>query len=193
MDALAQFFLYFTDAPWLIFFLGCGFLFGDRTLFYHATCIMLISTVLNVALKYTFQIPLAPTLHKAGFAFPSGHMQFATVLYGWFALHTKNHALHITIACLLGGIGFGLVHFHYHTWFDTFGALFFAGIILGAYYMLLTKKPAYFTRIQIATAVLAMSYIAYRGTIPHHAWVAFSLLLSLILIASQKQTPHKYN
>jgi hypothetical protein len=191
MDAFSQFFLYFTDAPWLIFFLSCGFIFGDRTLFYHATCIMLISILLNIALKYTFQVPLSLALHKVGFAFPSGHMQFATVLYGWFALHTKNHTLHIMIACLLAGIGFGLVHFGYHTWFDVCGALFFASIILGVYHMLLTKKVIYLAQIQCTTAVLAMSYIAYRGTIPHHAWVAFSILLSLIIIASQKQAPHK--
>ena len=191
MDAFAQFFLYFTDAPWLICLLGCGLIFGDRTLFYHATCLMLISILLNIALKYTFQMSLSPTLHKAGFTFPSGHMQLATVLYGWFALQTKHHALHLMIACLLAGIGFGLVHFNYHTWFDVFGALFFASIILAAYHMLLTKYFVCFTRIQLVTAILAMMYITSRGTIPHHAWVAFSTLLSLIFIASQKQTPHK--
>ena len=181
MNTLAHFFLFFNQWPFIIGLLLLGLMFGNRTIFYHTTCVMLISMILNVALKVTFQVPLSPALHKVGFAFPSGHMQLAAVLYGWLFFHTKNKTLKILIIMLLTGIGFGLVHFEYHTWFDVLGAVFFAGLILGFYYILHRKKKTYLTWINLSLTAFPMIYIAYRNTIPIHAWMAYSTLLIFIL------------
>ena len=131
MNTLAQFFLFFSNGFFIICLLILGYLLNKNLLFFQAACIALISIVVNIALKHTFQIPLSPALHKTGFAFPSGHMQLASVLYGWIALSTRSYALKILILGLLTGIGFGLVHCGYHSWFDVLGAVFFASFILG--------------------------------------------------------------
>jgi hypothetical protein len=190
IDKLAHFFLFFDNLQFIICFLVFGFIFGTRTLFYHASCILCISIIINVALKHTFQIPLLPTVHHAGFAFPSGHMQLATVLYGWLGLHTKKHFLHMLMITLLSGIGFGLVHMGYHTWFDVLGAVFFAGLIIGLYQTLLLQKIKYFAWINLFITSLAMLYIAYRGTIPSYAWFAFTVLMIFIIAAPKKTCTH---
>ncbi|MDF1646824.1 MAG: phosphatase PAP2 family protein [Legionellaceae bacterium] len=183
MDILARFFLFFDNGPFILLLLATGLIFGNRTLFYQATCIMLISIILNVALKCTFQISIAP---NTDFVFPSGHMQLAAVLYGWIGLHIKNHTVQALIICLLAGIGFGLVHFEYHSWTDVFGAIFFAGIILSLYHVILRKQKQHLIWIYPSITTLAMIYIAYQDIIPSHAWVAYSVLLSFIIIVPKK-------
>ncbi|MCH9755766.1 MAG: phosphatase PAP2 family protein [Gammaproteobacteria bacterium] len=185
-DGFAHFFLFFNHWPFMGCLLAFGLIFGNRTLFYHTLCIVSLSIILNVTLKVTFQIPLSPTLHKAGFAFPSGHMQLAVVLYGWIALHLKHRTLQALIIGLLTGIAFGIVHFGYHTWFDILGGVFFAGLILGLYQALLLQKVRYFIWIHLFMTTLAMSYIDYRYTIPMHAWIAYGALLSLVIVDCQK-------
>ncbi|KJV80428.1 putative membrane protein [Rickettsia hoogstraalii str. RCCE3] len=61
-----------------------GFTIFRRQLFAQAICVLLFTTILNILLKYTFEIPLNPALNIKGFAFPSGHMSSGVVFYGWF-------------------------------------------------------------------------------------------------------------
>jgi undecaprenyl-diphosphatase len=192
IDKLPLFFLFFDNLQWIACYILMGFIFINRTLFYHATCILCISIIFNVALKCTFQIPLLPTVHHPGFAFPSGHMQLATVFYGWLGLHTRHHKLHLLIITLLSGIGFGLVYLGYHTWFDVLGAVFFAGLIIGLYQILLLQKIKFLnmTWTNLSITSLAMLYIAYRYTIPSYAWFAFSTLVICIIAASKKACVH---
>lgn len=180
LSKLAAFFLLFDQMPFILSLLLLGFTFGNRSLFYHASCVMFISMILNVALKVTFQVPLSPSLHQIGFAFPSGHMQLATVLYGWIALQSNSRFVQLLTIGLLAGVAFGIVHFGYHTWFDILGAIFFAGLTLGLYQILLTYKKTYIFLGAFTTASLAMLYIAYRYTIPLHAWMAYCMLILLI-------------
>jgi hypothetical protein len=187
----AHFFLFFNQLPFMLGLLAAGLIFANRTLFYHAACIMFVSIIINVALKYTFQLPLSSAIHHPGFAFPSGHMQVATVLYGFLALHTRNHILHLLIIGLLAGIGFGLVHFEYHIWIDVLGAIFFGGLILGVYQLMLIQKLKYLNGIKALIATLAMIYIASRGHIPIHAWTAYLLLLSFMITAPKVICIHK--
>ena len=130
---LAHFFLFFDQWPFMLGLLSGGFILGNRTLFYHTACITLLSMIINVALKHTFQLPLSLNIGHIGYAFPSGHMQLAAVFYGFLALHTKKPRLYLLTLILLGGIGFGIVHFNYHNWTDIGGAFFFAVFILGGY------------------------------------------------------------
>jgi membrane-associated phospholipid phosphatase len=180
MNTLAHFFLFFNNWTFIVCLLLLGLMFGNRALFYHTTCIIMVSMIINVALKCTFQIPLSPTLHKVGFAFPSGHMQLAAVLYGSLLFYIKNRTLQMLLITLLAGIGFSLVHFGYHTWFDVLGAVFFAGLILGFYQILLRQKTPYLAWVNVSLTTLLMIYIAYRNTIPIHAWIAYTALLSFI-------------
>lgn len=180
MDSMFHFFLLFSQW-WLALTIALiGFALGKRWLCYHATCLVLFSMLVNVALKSTFQIPLSPSLNVSGFAFPSGHMQFATVFYGWLALQTKHRSLQALAIGILTGVGASLVHFGYHSWFDVFGALFFGGILIVCYQKLIAQKEKYVFWSLALSAILLLSYIAYRVPIPNHALMAFVLLMSLL-------------
>jgi len=180
IDVVARFFLSFSHFIFIVPMLALGFVFLNKKLFYDALCVMLFSLIINVALKATFQVPLAPFLHKTGFAFPSGHMQLATIVYGWFAFNISSTRLRILISIVLMGIGFGLVHFGYHTIFDVLGGIFFASALITFYAFIQREQRVMLPWILSIISSLTMLYIAWRGTIFPHTWVAYCSLLALI-------------
>lgn len=182
IDTIARFFLGFSHFLFILPMLVLGFIFFNKHLVYHALCIMFFSIIINVVLKATFQIPLAPFLNKTGFAFPSGHMQLATIVYGWLALKTPNMVFRVLISFVLIGIGFGLVHFGYHTIIDVLGGVFFATLLIIFYVFMQNKHEKILPGLLFALSSLAMPYIAWRSTTPPHAWVAYFALLALIII-----------
>ncbi|MFC3908811.1 phosphatase PAP2 family protein [Legionella dresdenensis] len=175
-DTLAEFFLFFSNFPFIITLVLIGLTFRYR-LFYSLACLTLFSITMNVALKNVFHIPLNPTL--TGFAFPSGHMQLSTVLYGWLAWQINNRLLRIIIGFLLSGIALGLIHFGYHNLTDVLGGVAFAAIIMAGYALLLAQRPLWlFCAASIATTYNAVCY----AHIPQHALIAYWLLLIFLAI-----------
>jgi hypothetical protein len=180
IDAVARFFLGFSHLLFIFPMLALGFIFLNKHLFYHALCIMLFSIIINVALKATFQIPLAPFLNKTGFAFPSGHMQLAAIIYGWLAFKIPSTRLRILISVVLIGISFGLVHFGYHTFIDVLGGVFFAVLLITLYAFMQCEHNKILPWLLATISSIAMLYIAWISTILPHAWVAYCALLALI-------------
>ena len=106
-------------------------------------------------------------------------MQLATVVYGWLALKISSTPLHVLISVVLMGIGFGLVHFEYHTIVDVLGGVFFASLLITLYALIQYEHQKLLPWILISSSSLAMLYIAWRSMIPPHAWVAYCSLLAL--------------
>jgi predicted PurR-regulated permease PerM len=143
-------------------------------------CLSLISMLVSTALKVTFQIPLSPSLGKPGFAFPSGHMQLSVVLYGWLITNTRNIVHKILLIALLIGIGFSLIYFGYHSYFDIFGAVFF-GSLLVFFYTLLTKyEKRLLSLILLIFSTFSMIYIASLYEISVHAREAYIALIGVL-------------
>lgn len=87
--------------------------------------LVLFTMIFNGFLKSIFLVPLNPALGIQGYAFPSGHMQVATVCYGFlFQLYSQTR-FWIIFPLIIGGIGFGLIHEGYHNLTDVGGALVF--------------------------------------------------------------------
>ncbi len=172
---VAEFFLSFSHSFIIAPLLIIGLIWLDRTIFLQVICLVLLSMILNIALKETFQIPLAAWLHKPGFAFPSGHMQTTAVLYGWLAYQYRNVFIRIATLILLTGIGMSLVYFGYHNYFDVLGAIFFASILLFFYAQILKRYPAELPFLIIITGTLLMLYISHVGTMP--LMVYFTLII----------------
>ncbi|SRR5579883_912026 len=182
-DALFRFFLAFSHGTIIIPLIIIGYLWFDRRrVFFHGTCLLLLSMAFNWALKVTFQIPLSPELGKEGFAFPSGHMQTAFVFYGWLWRSFHNHLpVKIGIPLVLIGIGIGLVHFGYHTYFDVFGGLFFGFLLLYTYsWLLMRLKETTFliTLFLFSTSLMVYSGLVYK--IKELTWIAYGVLVFLI-------------
>ncbi|MDF1828090.1 MAG: phosphatase PAP2 family protein [Legionellaceae bacterium] len=181
LDTVARFFLGFSHLEIILPMLVLGFIFLNKPLFYHTCCLMFFSLLINIALKSTFQVPLNPSIHHAGFAFPSGHMQLATVVYGWLAFNIANTSLRSSISIILAGVGFGLVHFDYHTVTDVFGGAFFGSLLIIFYALLKTKYPKIRPWFLGMMTTFAMPYIAWQAFIPRHAWLAYGAVLALTL------------
>ena len=182
-DALARFFLGFSQIYVVLGLIAIGYVFLNRSVFYHSTLITILSVITNVALKVTFQIPLSSTLNKTGFAFPSGHMQTASVFYLWLLFNINSPITRFGSPIILTGIAYGLMHFQYHNFLDIVGGLIFAQLLIVAYQLLLSAKlQAKLPWILMAYATLLLIYIAYRFAIPTHAWQAYGLLIGLILL-----------
>lgn len=129
MGEVAQFFLWFTNYFLAIFFVW-GLIFGKRQLFFQAAVLLFLGTLWNFALKVTFKVPLDPRIGKVGFAFPSGHMQAAVVVYGWLSLKSGNWIYKILVIFLLIAIACSMVFFDYHTYADSLAAIVSGGILM---------------------------------------------------------------
>lgn len=178
---VANFILLFSNKPIIAPLIILGYIWISRKIFYDAICLLMFSMILNFALKNTFQVPLSPLLGKQGYAFPSGHMQTSTVLYGWLAFASKNTLLRILIALLLIGIAFSLVYFGYHNYVDITGAVFFAFLLIATYYLISTKKPEILRWLVIFFASVLMIYISLIDKIKSPPWMAFYTLLGFML------------
>lgn len=167
-----------------------GFIWLSRNIFYHATCLVLLTMLLSFVLKILFE-----KTSSYGFAFPSGHMQASTVLYGWLAYNFKNYLFRGVIALLLAGIGFSLVYSGYHDYYDVLGGVFFAVITLCGYSFLLQKLRHNILYLILGSASLLMLYIySIADQIAPHLWMAYYALIGFSMsfkMLAQNIKPNK--
>jgi PAP2 superfamily len=183
IDSIAHIFLGATRDHFIIPLIILGYIWIDREVFYHATCLILVSMIFNLALKLTFQIPLSPALGKEGFAFPSGHMQSATTFFGWLALKSRSLIIRILLLVILIGVGFSLVHFHYHNYYDVLAAIFFSVLLIAVYFwVLISKAKSFLGCILIVFSTLLIVYMDSRvQSISAHIWMAYYGLIGFII------------
>lgn len=186
LDTLARIALAFSHEWVISTLLIVGYIWVDRETCFHSTGLVLISMIVNVALKVTFQVPLNPSLGKAGFAFPSGHMQTAVVLYGFFYTVTPYRSLKYSFIALLIMIGSSLIYFGYHNVTDVMGAILFALILIHAYqYLLQRMKASHLFLGMIFFALSCLIYIKCVDIIPPHLWAACCALCGLRVAQSR--------
>ena len=117
-------------------------LFLHKRCFYVLSLVLFfLSTGLNILLKEFFQIPLDPNLGLTHtYAFPSGHMQNTTILWGSLALYYNHRLLWVgvVVGLILNGIAIHLLGFH--TILDIIGAYYVAMIFLLIFFQLIPKK-----------------------------------------------------
>jgi undecaprenyl-diphosphatase len=125
LDYLFQFSLFFANFAFLGPLLIVGTYCIDRKAFLNIMLMCFLSTFINAYLKSIWQIPLDPSLKKVGWAFPSGHTQFGVVL--WLTLLYQIRKWWIAVVTIILSIAsyFGMIHFHYHNWYDILAGVFF--------------------------------------------------------------------
>ncbi|AHE65915.1 phosphatase PAP2 family protein [Legionella oakridgensis] len=182
-DFTADCFLAFTHFPLLFFLTIIGTLWWGRGFFLPTVFLIAFDIVVNVALKGTFKIPLAAALHKVGYAFPSGHMQLATVFYCWLASLTVSWLGRGVIMMLLIGIGASLIHFGYHNLYEVLGGLVSGILLMVVFRWLLTYYRHSFFKTLFWAASLLMMYsgLMYQA-IPRHACAAYVAIGLLFLM-----------
>jgi membrane-associated phospholipid phosphatase len=108
-----------------------GLVYDKRWAFILALCLFFLSTHINAWLKEFFQIPLNPSLGLTHvYAFPSGHMQNSSVLWGIIAwAYKKPWLTFLTITILLVN-GFAIYALGYHTPIEIIGGAYCAVLML---------------------------------------------------------------
>ena len=180
-DQIAKLFLSFSHETIILPFVILGYIWLDRKIFYHAICLVLISMLWNHALKVTFRVPMAHSVGKAGFAFPSGHMQLATVIYGWLFTKASSNVIKAILIGILIGIAYSLVHMGYHNYFDIIGALIFAALLLLVYSLFSKQNVKLQSVIVIVLASMLMIYSEFMHGIAAHLWMAYYGLIGIII------------
>jgi membrane-associated phospholipid phosphatase len=179
LNSIASLFLAFSDDKIIMPILIIGYIWVDRKIFFEAICLILISILLNFSLKITFKIPFP--IHQEGFAFPSGHTQSSVVLYGWLLTNLKHHPLKILLLMLIAGIGWSLVYFDHHNYFDVIGGVFFGCLLLLLYKSLTNPlKQASINLILLSVSTLLILYIKYIYNIKEGIWKAYFTLIGII-------------
>lgn len=158
-----------------------GMLWGDRRIFFSAINNLLLAMLLAAALKAYFQVPLAPHLHKDGFAFPSGHMLTATAFYGGLLIMTPHRWVRWALAGNLVCFAYALVARGYHNTHDVAAAVWFACLLLGATHTLQHRSSRLvFALWSAAFASVCVLSCAWFYQMPPHAWMAYGLLCGFL-------------
>ena len=180
-DIVFRFFLMFSHDTVITPLVVLGYIWWDRKIFFHTIGLILMSMLLNCALKVTFKVPLDPSIGKDWFAFPSGHMQLAVVFYTWL-LQSMRHPL-IGWACVFICIGIagGLLYFNYHQPYDIAGAIGIGLLWVWSYKQLLKmpKTRLYLPVILLTSASLLMIYIHWLYGLKDHMWMAYYALIGV--------------
>lgn len=170
-----------------------------KTLLFVACCV-----VVNVALKVTFQVPSHMTHAKGHFAFPSGHMQFSTVFYGWitYYLHKnsfqqrksaghawgaidnlKIYLLYSLLMLVLSSVGYGLVIAGYHSAIDVVGGWVVGTLLVSSFGWIEIKIPRYVPLLVACIVTICMVYIPFQYLpVPKHAWRSYQIVIMLSVL-----------
>lgn len=181
LETTGRLFLAFSHDNILIPLIILGYIWLDRDIYFHAVCLLLTSMLFNLALQSTFKIPLAFSVGKQGFAFPSGHMQSAVVFYGWLFQSTNRLIIKSSITILLIGIGLSLLYFGYHNSFDILGAIFFGLLLIWAYNQLLISiQQTLLPVVILLFNTLLVLYISFAHGMNQYSWMAYYALIGII-------------
>jgi membrane-associated phospholipid phosphatase len=187
LNTLSYYILEFTHEIVIVPLFLVGFLFLNRPQWGIALFLLFFSMIYNPALKSLFQVPLPLALGKAGYAFPSGHMQVAVMFYGWIFLTWPSKVIRYAIGGLLTLIGFALVYKGYHTPRDIFGAIGFGGIMVWVAYKMMGIQP-FSSRpplLGLALCVPSAGFLLYMKTremLPVHSLYAFGGLMTFSIL-----------
>lgn len=177
---IARFFLTFSHDTIIVPLMILGYIWIDRKFFLNAIYLILVGMLVNVALKVSFQVPLAPHLNKTGFAFPSGHMQTSVVVYGWLLVKVKNPFYKIPFILLLMGIGWALVQCGYHNYGDVCGAVLVGVLLIVGYHFLVKLNRKVFHLLLLLLSTGLMGYIAMMHELSETQHMAYWTLMGLM-------------
>ena len=155
-----------------------GLVTSKRREVYWGTIGLNLSIIINYALKATFKVPL---LIHAGYAFPSGHMQQVTFLYGWLAL------IHLFKMQYLAGFiilaqAFGQIYFKYHNGVETLSGFAVGIFLLSIFYPLYFSTLNYLAMILLGIASLLFFYILSVAAMPGYVSYAYVFFILLLLV-----------
>ncbi len=195
---LSEFFLMINRAFVVVPVLVAGYIWLSRKFFYHLVCLVFFSIIVNYALKVTFKAPLSLALNKQGFAFPSGHMQSATVfysslVYGFISGNIFNGESFIKkpatkkiffglLLLVLAGIGWAMTYHGFHDLKDVLAGAFCGTVLVVLHTKCIMTFPKIVPWLMVCLSSALLAYSHFAHNIGQHVWQVFFALSSLVVV-----------
>ncbi|OGV26825.1 MAG: hypothetical protein A3F18_02585 [Legionellales bacterium RIFCSPHIGHO2_12_FULL_37_14] len=193
---IADYFLYFANPATILAFFIAGYCLSSRKYCVQFAALCSLDILVNTSLKGFFTSPLAGFMHHKGYVFPSGHTQFATVFYGYIAFFGLPEQLKksqfialnyleerlIISSILIIGVGYGLIHYHYHNLEDVIAGFLVGLGLVFVYQLSLLRFCKTMPLILFITAslLLFINFLLYKDILDY-VWTAYSALCILLL------------
>jgi hypothetical protein len=186
MDFFYQILLFFTSTHFFLILSLLGYHFYSKTKFSYTLIITLFSIVTNLYFKSIFKIPLdeVATGH-AGWAYPSGHTQFAVVFWVITLMQIPNIAIFIA-ALLTLPLGFtAMIHYNYHTFPDILGGICAGALVCLPFYYIFKIKHLRPYKLALFTSFISLLILTFA--LPKYTfhfdwgWQAFAVQLSMAI------------
>ncbi|MBS0236438.1 MAG: hypothetical protein JSS50_03760 [Proteobacteria bacterium] len=127
--------------------------------------LLLLSMAINAYLKERWQIPLYPGTGESKYAFPSGHMQAATLVYLSFCLYIKRWWMWLLGTVMTVTAALAIQHAGYHNWLELWAGFCLAGINAITFWyidkFLVLRPYQYGVLFCIAQFVITVAYVPY--------------------------------
>lgn len=172
------------QTPFYIILLVVGYFFGPKSVFKSLCFLALFTPLLNVALKAIWLVPL-PRSGPTWYAWPSGHTQEATVVYGWLLVHVRSPYLKVLLGLLLSTICWAIWAAGFHSFPDILSGFGFGILLLVAVHSLPSLETLFFPLSLIALGSLFLLWAYMRiGSLPVSYFYMLALLGALTLSRS---------
>ena len=139
IDLFANYFLLLSNDYLLMTISLSLFIFSKQKDHTHLILMLLFSMIYKTILKDVFQSPALSTSPTLNFGFPSGHINFATIFYGWLIITYKSKKLFCLSLAAMILTGWGILHMGYHDKNDLLLTPIFAIILITIYKTFLLK------------------------------------------------------
>lgn len=185
---ISEVLLFFGHPPAIVFLFSLVYWFSSKAEGRHLLLLVSISMIVNAALKLYFKIPLKPHMADQNwYAFPSGHMQLASVFYGHlFWVYRQKYKPLWGIILLLGGYGWALIDQNFHDYADV-GAGFAVGVLVLVLYQGSVRVAfkygveRYMGLWWLFMTLPCLGYISLQVIPVIHAWRAQGAILGIVL------------
>ncbi|MBQ9335055.1 MAG: phosphatase PAP2 family protein [Alphaproteobacteria bacterium] len=114
------------------------YIFSKRPEHAHLIILLLFAMVYKALLKEILQIPASVT-SPTKYGFPSGHINFATMFFGWFALTYKIKLLYWICPIALALASISTIYLGYHDIYDVILTPILPICVLAIYHIYLRK------------------------------------------------------
>ncbi len=169
-----------SNSIFLAFVLIACYIFINKRIALNVFYLLLFGITLNIYLKEIWQVPLNPGVNSNTYAFPSGHMNSATLVYLSLCLHLRRTWMYLFAIMMLSTAAISIEHFHYHTWPDLLGGFCIGGIIAISYWYIskhLKLQPSQYGVIFLCAQVGILSLLL--PFIPRFFWAWHFVFLNL--------------
>lgn len=163
------------------------YIFSKRTEYAHLIILLLVAMIYKAILKDLLKIP-APVTSPTKYGFPSGHINFATMFFGWLMITHKSKLLYFLCPAALVLASLSTIYLGYHDISDVLLTPLLPVCFLTIYYVFLRnieqdKFMIIFITISFALQILSVTLIGHLPidvAIGSYGILGFGVATSLI-------------